>query len=74
MYYILVRKDTNRAWAISRKPFGIIPDHSYQDRTNESPLKIDRPEDKAPSWDDKAKQTIRGKSFSTRLHIMRAQQ
>jgi hypothetical protein len=74
MYYVLIRKATNLVWAISRKPFEIVPDHSYQDRTNESPLAIQRPEDKTPSWTDKTRQTIKAKQYSTRLHIMRAQQ
>lgn len=73
-YYILIRKDTNRTWAISRKPFDFIPDHSRQEKTNESPLVIQRPDsDKAADWTDKAQQTVRA-SYSTRMHIMRAQQ
>jgi len=72
-YYILIRKSTNLVWAISRKPFDIIPDHSRQECTNESPLIIQRPEQTKSDWTEKARQTVRASS-STRAHIMRIQQ
>ena len=72
-YYILIRKATNLVWAISRKPFDFIPDHSRQEKTNESPLDVRRPEPDKPDRTDKARQTVRA-SYSTCAHIMRAQQ
>lgn len=42
-YYVLIRKSTNRTWAVSRRPFDPVPAHSRQERTNKSPLTIQHP-------------------------------
>lgn len=73
-YYILIHNATNRTWAVSRRPFDPVPAHSRQERTNKSPLTIQHPApDPEPEWTNKARQTVRA-SYSTRTHIMCAQQ